>query len=205
MSQPTHEDLGKLLIEVLLPFYLVKRDMRVPIGPRRLENDAEHSWALAVMACALAPEVDPSLDVGKVCQYAVVHDLVELHAGDTTPFGSKRNILSKEEREHQALVTIKQQTKVFPWLAQTITEYESRSTPEARFVWAADKYIALLTRHMDEGKFYRSIKLTKQKFDKRIARNRAKAHAHEAIGKYYDQLRAEVDASPHHFYQKDKK
>lgn len=202
MSHPKHSDLDALLSEVILPFYLVMRDMRVPVGRRRLESSTEHSWALALMACALAPQVDASLDVGKVAQFAVVHDLVELHAGDTTPFGPLKKVHSKERREQDSLKKIAEQTTAFPWITETIEAYERRDTPEARFVWAADKYITLLTRHKDDGKFYRSQKLTYKKFTERIAGNRAKAHAHEAIGAFYDELRAEIDARPDHFYQK---
>lgn len=200
MARPSHVDLTHLLQEIILPFYQVKRDMRVPIGPRRLENDSEHSWGLALMACALAPQVDPSLDVGKVCQFAVIHDLVELYAGDTTPFGSKQNLASKEKREHVALAKIAAKTAAFPWIADTIAEYERRDTPEALFVWATDKYITLLTRHEDRGRFFRTKRMSKESFFKRIAPNQQKANAHEAVGAYYNELMADINAHPEHFY-----
>lgn len=204
MPRPSHSDLTQLLRTVILPFYQVKRDMRVPIGRRRLETDPEHSWGTALMACALAPQVDPALDVGKVCQFAVVHDLVELYAGDTTPFGAKRAVQSKEQREHAALKKIAAETKKFPWIAQTITEYELRRTPEALFVWAIDKYITLLTRHEDQGKFFRTVRMKKEKFHARVAPNRAKAHAHKVVGAYYDELMADIHAHPEYFYEANK-
>lgn len=200
MSQPSHEDVRQLLSELIVPFYLVKRDMRVTQGRRRLENDAEHSWGLALLACALAPQVDTSLDVGKIAQFAVVHDIVELYAGDTTPWGAQQNVMSKKQREAKSLTKIKRKFKAFPWITQTIDEYDSHLSNEARFVWAVDKYINQFMRHLDDGKFYRSIKLTKQKFDQRLALSRQKAHAHKSVGEYYEVLWEEINRSPHQFH-----
>lgn len=76
MSQPDFSDIQQLVRQLVLPFYTLERDLPLPIQNHRNENDAEHSWSLALLACSLAPEIDPQLDVGKICQYAVVHDLV---------------------------------------------------------------------------------------------------------------------------------
>lgn len=54
-----------------------------PIGLDRRENSAEHSWSLAMGAMTFAPLVDPDLDVLRVIQMALLHDIVETDAGDT--------------------------------------------------------------------------------------------------------------------------
>src|SRR5688572_11298710 len=102
-SRPSFQDIEKVMRELVLPFSAIDRDisLSLPNGSRN-ENDAEHSWSLALVACMLAPHVDPKLDVGKVCQFAVVHDLTEIHAGDTSAFAPDDDHQTKEEREHQA-------------------------------------------------------------------------------------------------------
>ncbi|MEK7152377.1 MAG: HD domain-containing protein, partial [Patescibacteria group bacterium] len=119
MSRPTHTQIEYLLRTLVLPFYHIKRDMPLPIGERRRENDAEHSWSIAMLACSLAREIDPNLDVGKICQFAVAHDLVEVYAGDTSTFASEAKHASKAEREEKALQTITREFAHFPWIIET--------------------------------------------------------------------------------------
>jgi putative hydrolase of HD superfamily len=66
------------------------------------ENDTEHSYNLAMTAWYLAAYF-PELDKNKLIRYALVHDLVEIHAGDTFAFGDAKHIASKSEREAAAL------------------------------------------------------------------------------------------------------
>lgn len=54
-----------------------------PIGLNRKENSAEHSWSLAMAGMTLAPVIDPELDILRIIQMALVHDIVEIDAGDT--------------------------------------------------------------------------------------------------------------------------
>lgn len=170
------------------PFYLVKRDVVPPIEPRRPETDVEHSWSLAFLACSLAPEVDRSLDVGKIAQFAIVHDLVEVFAGDTSPWRRRQAGDSKEESEAKALRHIEEQFTHFPWISRTIKEYESHVSNEAKFVWALDKVIVLILRHLDRGKSYVELGVTRELFNEQLADHKRKAHAHPAVGEYYDQL-----------------
>lgn len=111
------------------------------------ESDTDHTTMLAVMACALASELEPHLDLGKVAQYALVHDLVEVYAGDvnTIDFHSI-NHQSKAEEEAKALARIKQEFgDVFPWIHQTLERYESLNDAEARFVKTLDKAMPGIT------------------------------------------------------------
>ena len=63
-----------------------------------LETDVEHSYGLAFTAWYLALQLAPQLDIGKILKYALAHDLVELHAGDTYIFDHK-NVKTKSEIE----------------------------------------------------------------------------------------------------------
>lgn len=199
MKDPTLDDLELLMTKLVLPFYQIERDAVPPIEPRRFENDVEHSWSVAFLACSLAPEIDNSLDVGKIAQFAIVHDLIEVFAGDTSPWHGKEVRESKEDREEKALKHIAKHFSRFPWIVRTIEEYESRSSNEAKFVWAVDKVIILLMRYLDRGQYYVDNGITKQLFDERLVAHRKKAHAHPKIGEYYEQLLTVFEKHPEYF------
>ena len=203
MKQPNHKDAKDLIRNLLLPFYLVERDMLVPIQPpgkRRSENDAEHSWSVAVLACSLAEHIDSTLDVGLVAQFALIHDLVEVYAGDTSVWANDSLLESKESSEALALKRLQDTFSHFPWLISTVIKYEKQDTNEALFVRAIDKYIAICVRFMDDGEYFRKSKITKQIFDKNMTVHREKAHGHKGVAKYYEKIRDEYEAHPEHFY-----
>jgi 5'-deoxynucleotidase YfbR-like HD superfamily hydrolase len=120
----------------------VFRTIKLEPDSDRFENDAEHSFLLATLGCAIAQTLDPALDLGKVSQYALVHDLVEVYAGDTTIWASDDMHASKAEREEQAMRTIHDRFgSTFPWAGDTIMAYEKFEDPESCFVYALDKII----------------------------------------------------------------
>lgn len=186
---------------MIFPFYQIKRDMGLPIR-KDDENDAEHSWSLALTACALAPVLDPTLDIGKVSQFAIVHDLVEVYAGDVSVYDiDEENHLRKDEREHRALQELAQHHPDLPWIANTITEYERKDTNEARYVWAMDKHLAMYMRYTYAQPFFERRGITKAHFDKSVERTLRKAHAHPAVGELFDDIVAKFDAHPEWFVQ----
>ena len=201
MGKPTFADIRKMYRELVVPFYQIERDMPLPIQNHRNENNAEHSWNLALGVCALAPQIDPELDVGRACMLAVVHDMVEIHAGDTSVWAAEEELDSKHERERKALVRIKDEFPMFPSIPQLIEEYEDKETPESLFVWALDKFLALLTLYEDEGYYYIRDKRTWEQFKKRHIAHRQKAQAHSQVGKYYDELMDAFEKHPEYFYQ----
>jgi putative hydrolase of HD superfamily len=203
MTKPTHADIERLIRKIILPFYHVKRDMPLPIGERRQENDAEHSWSVAFLACALASQIDPKLDVGKIAQYATVHDIVEVYADDTSTFAAQEALDSKAEREEAALKRIASEFAHFPWIVQTIEEYENRSTDEAKFVYALDKYIAATYRYIDGDRGFRECQITLEMFNNKLEAHRKKAHSHPEIAKYYEEVRSLFDSHPEFFYIQD--
>src|SRR5215510_5944555 len=100
------EEIVSLSADLLVPAATVFRTIKTQPELDRYENDAEHSFLLATLACALGAEVEPSLELGLVSQYALVHDLVEVYAGDTTIWASAERHASKAEREAKALEVI---------------------------------------------------------------------------------------------------
>jgi 5'-deoxynucleotidase YfbR-like HD superfamily hydrolase len=199
--KPTHYDIEKLIKGLVLPFCHVKRDMPLPVGERRWENDAEHSWSVAFLACTLAPKLDPSLDISKICQFAVVHDLVEVYATDTSTFADHEHLATKVEREEQALKRISSETTQFPWIAETIEAYERQDTPEAKFVSAIDKYIAVTYDLIDEGKLFRERKMSLEEYNKSLESQRRKVQDHPLVAEYYEEVRTQLDAHPEFFHQ----
>jgi 5'-deoxynucleotidase YfbR-like HD superfamily hydrolase len=198
-EEPSLADIQHLLEKLTLPFHLVERQVALPIASRPTENDAEHSWSVAFLACSLAPQIDPKLDVGKIAQFAIVHDLVEVFAGDTSPWHDKQKRDSKEEREEKAAQHIEKEFTHFPWIIQTIKDYESRASNEAKFVWAVDKIIVIFMRYLDRGQYYVEHGITRERFDAQMASHQKKAHAHPKIGRYYDQLLELFLSHPEYF------
>lgn len=134
-----------------LKFARVDRATRHEDG-RRPETDSDHTVMLSVIACACAARAAPSLDLGKIAQFATVHDLIEAYSGDVLSLGMSAEVrASKEARERAALERVRAEFQAVPWLAATIDAYESLATPEARFVKILDKVMPKLTHLLNGG------------------------------------------------------
>lgn len=150
----TTDDEFVQLGQLLLDFGQVNR---VTYHPDRttLESDSTHTVMLGVMACALALNTEPQLDSGLIAQFALVHDLVEVYAGDTDTLTGGDALLTKKDREHDAYERIKDQFWLsFPWLPNMIWHYEQQELPEARFVRAVDKLMPKITHILNNGRTF---------------------------------------------------
>lgn len=122
------------------------------VAAERRENDAEHSWHLALMVILLAEHADEPVDVGHTVKLVVVHDLVEIYAGDT-PLYDTVGARTQEARERAAadrlfgLLPRDQERE----LRALWDEFEARETPEARFAKAMDRLEPLLLNWMAKG------------------------------------------------------
>lgn len=119
--------------------------------PRR-ENDAEHSFSLAIAAAVLAEYSNEPVDVAKVMKMVLVHDAVEIYAGDTYCYDDE-GAKTKEAREKAAAEKIfgtlpKEQAAEYRALWD---EFERNDTPEARFSNAMDRIQPLLLNYSREG------------------------------------------------------
>ena len=155
---------------------------------------------MAILACALAPEIDTTLDVGKICQFAIAHDLVEVFADDTSSFADQQKIDSKDEREALALRRIETEYAHFPWITATIRAYHSKESEEAKFVYALDKYLPVYYDYLDRAQLFRERKITLESYNKTLQSHREKAHAHRAVADYYDEIRDLIDQHPEYFH-----
>ena len=118
----------------------------------RKENDAEHSWHLALMTFLLAEYANYQVDVTKVMKMVLIHDVVEIDAGDTYCYDAEGN-KSKAEREEKA------SRRIFGMLPEDQynefyelwREFEDSHTKEARFAAVLDRLQPLLLNYTRSG------------------------------------------------------
>jgi putative hydrolase of HD superfamily len=132
------------------------------IDDTRHENSAEHSWHLAMLAIVLAEHANEPLDVSKVVKMVLVHDIVEIDAGDTYIYDAQGN---KAERERLAADRIfallpADQEAEFRGLWE---EFESGATAEARFAIALDRFIPQLHNYHTQGRSWKEHEITAER------------------------------------------
>ena len=121
-------------------------------GSRR-ENDPEHSWHLAMMAVILSEYANEPIDVLTVIKMVLIHDIVEIDAGDTYAYDAKAH-QDKLRREREAAYRIfgilpQNQFKEYLNLWE---EFEAKQTPEAKFAAAIDRVHPILLNYLSNGK-----------------------------------------------------
>ena len=162
----------------------VKQVLRktVVLDASRRENDAEHSWHLAVMALTMQEHAAEPVDLVKVIKMVLIHDLVEIDAGDTFAY-DEVGALDKEERERKAADRIfyllpKDQAAEIDALW---TEFELRKSPESKFAAAMDRFQPLLHNYLTEGVAWKKHGIRKSQV---IERNKHIAEGSPALWDY---------------------
>jgi putative hydrolase of HD superfamily len=159
----------------------------------RRENDAEHSWHLGILAILLSEyAADPTVDVLRVVKMILVHDLVEIDAGDTFAYDTVR-AQDKYARECQAA------DRIFcllpPDQAAEIRalweEFEARETPEAKYAAALDRFQPILHNYFTQGKAWRQHGITAAQV---LARNEHMAEGAPALWEYVQGLVRDAEA-----------
>ncbi len=157
------------------------------------ENDTEHSYNLALTAWFLAPHF-PELDRDLLLRLALVHDLVEVHAGDTYIYGSQKDLASKAKREAEALKKLEVDWPDFSEMTTLIKDYEEKNTPEAKFIYALDKIMPIMLIYVHKGYTWKQEKITVKMLD---AAKREKVALSPEIKPYFDELYNLLLDSPH--------
>ena len=142
------------IVEIDKAKSILRNSLVIEAGRR--ENDAEHAWHLAVMAPLLAEYAREDIDVDRVIEMLLVHDLVEIDAGDTF-------IYDTAARERQAEKERAAADRIFgllpPDQAAALRaaweEFEARQTPEAKFAFALDRLQPLLLNFHTQGHAWR--------------------------------------------------
>ena len=149
MDERARKQLG-FLVEIDQLKTIFRQNLLVD-GSRR-ENDAEHSWSLAVMTFLLAEYAEAEVDVTRVMKMVLLHDLVEIDAGDTFAYDAV-GYQDKEARELAAAERIfsllpDDQAKEFRALWD---EFEAMSTPSALYAAALDRMQPLINNYLTDG------------------------------------------------------
>lgn len=146
----------------------IERQTTLIDGSRR-ENDAEHSWHVATMAMVLHEYSNEKVDLFKVLKMLLVHDLVEIYAGDTFCYDEKGN-LDKKEREEKAAEKIfsilpeeKGQEFKRLWI-----EFEAMETKEALFAASIDRLQPILSNYFSGGGTWKKFGISKSQVHKRV-------------------------------------
>ena len=132
----------------------------------RRENDAEHSWHMAICAILFAEYLDePITNMNRLLQMIMLHDVVEIYAGDTLAYANAADKAAQSDREKDAADKIfailpEDQGKEFRSLWD---EFESRITPEAKCAHLADAFMPVYHNYMTKGKKWREFRVTKDK------------------------------------------
>jgi putative hydrolases of HD superfamily len=141
------------------------------IDKSRLENTAEHSWHVSLMAVVLLEHAnDSSLDLNHVIRMLLLHDLVEIDAGDTFAYDTQ-GYLDKEERENAAatrLFGLLPEDQRGEWMALW-REFEDGITYESKYAAALDRLQPVIHNHYTGGVSWQKNGITRSQVLKRLA------------------------------------
>ena len=163
----------KQQMEFILELDKLKRITRQTYlsGGDKKENDAEHSWHLALMAMLLSEYSNEPVDTFRVMSMVLIHDVIEIDAGDTYAYDEAGNA-TKREREEKAAERIfgmlpKDQEKLM-W--ELWDEFEEFKTPESRFANVLDRVQPLMLNDATGGKAWMEHDVAKHQIVDRNAR-----------------------------------
>lgn len=155
-------------------------------GYKRQENDAEHAWHMAIMIYLLKEYANEEFDVAKAMTMALIHDIVEIDAGDTYAY-DKENLATQKDREKKAADRIfgmlpDEQKKEMLTLFK---EFEDGETPEAKFARVMDNFQPILLNDSNNGEDWRLHKINKSQV---INRQKTSKKGSEEIWNYTKEL-----------------
>ena len=158
----------------------------------RYENDAEHAWHLAVMAAVLGEHANgDQIDIAKVIKMVLIHDIVEIDAGDTFLYDSS---LREEKKDAESRAA----DRIFGMLPtdqcaefrSLWDEFEARETPEAKFAASLDRFEPCIQNAATQGHAWQKHGISRQRVE---AVNEHITDGSSAIWEYTKRLFAEAD------------
>lgn len=155
-------------------------------GHGRNENDSEHAWHMAIMAYLLQEYSNEPIDISKVMLMCLIHDVVEIDAGDTYAYDEEQ-LKSQKAREDLAKVRI---YGLLPddqkdMLIKLFDEFEDNITPEAKFAHAMDNLQPLILNNSNNGGDWKEHDVTSSQIYKRQSKTK---EGSEILYKYTDKL-----------------
>ncbi|WP_394125671.1 HD domain-containing protein [Vibrio hepatarius] len=141
----------------------VLRRTRVKSADKRLENSAEHSWHVALMAILMEEHANEPVDISRVVKMLLLHDVVEIDAGDLFVYDTAASA-EQEEKE------LKAAQRLFGMLPQEQgeelfelwTEFESANSADAKFAKALDRIIPMLLNYHNQGQSWQEHGVTRE-------------------------------------------
>ena len=160
---------------------LIGRQTYLADGQRK-ENDAEHAWHLALMAILFSEYANEKIDVLKTVTMVLIHDIVEIDAGDTYAYDEEAKKTQKEREEKAA-------ARIFGLLPEDQgsrlmglwQEFEARTTTEARFSRTIDNIQPIMLNHASDGKAWEEHKVC---LDQILKRNERTAEGSQSLWDY---------------------
>ena len=142
-------------------------------GHGRNENDAEHAWHMAIMAYLLREYSNEPVDITRVMLMCLIHDVVEIDAGDTYAYDAEglKTQKAREEAAKERLYSMLPEDQKAD-LTAIFDEFEERKTPEAKFARALDNLQPLLLNNSNDGGDWRNHDVTAEKVYERQSRTR---------------------------------
>ena len=155
-------------------------------GHGRNENDAEHAWHMAIMAYLLREYANEKVDIGRVMLMCLIHDIVEIDAGDTYAY-DEEGLATQKEREDAAKERIfsllpndqKQE------LISLFDEFEACETPESKYAHAMDNLQPLLLNDSNHGDDWHEHRVCSEQIYRRQGRTRLGS---EILYQYTDKI-----------------
>ncbi|EIA0803801.1 HD domain-containing protein [Vibrio vulnificus] len=140
----------------------VLRRTRVKSADKRLENSAEHSWHVALMALLMEEHANEPVNIGRVVKMLLLHDVVEIDAGDTFVYDA---VASKQQAEKE-LAAAQRLFGMLPAdqgeeLLQLWLEFEAAQTADAKFGKALDRIIPMLLNYYNQGQSWQEHGVTR--------------------------------------------
>jgi 5'-deoxynucleotidase YfbR-like HD superfamily hydrolase len=180
----------------------VKRAM-FAVGEEQFENDAEHSFQIALTALYIIETNGLKLDAFRVMALALVHDILEVHSGDTPVYGAAETLATKADREAAAVAKLKSDWPKLTLMHELIEECEAKVTPESKFVYALDKLVPIFNNYLDKGRSWHRNEVTLEHL---MAVKAGKIDRDPTIKQYYEQvlvfLREHPEFLPHRTVEK---
>ncbi len=141
----------------------VLRRTRVKSAEGRLENSAEHSWHVALMAILMEEHANEPVDIARVVKMLLLHDIVEIDAGDTFVYDAVASL----EQEEKELAAAKRMFGMLPTeqsadLMAIWQEFEQGQSADAKFAKALDRIIPMLLNYHNQGQSWLEHGVTKE-------------------------------------------
>ena len=130
-------------------------------GHGRRENDAEHAWHMAIMAYLLREYANEPVDIAKVMLMCLIHDIVEIDAGDTYAYDAEglKTQKAREDAAKERIFSILPEEQKDE-LIKLFDEFEAFQTPEAKFARAMDNLQPLLLNNSNDGGDWKEHEVT---------------------------------------------